>query len=191
MADPAGRATGTVAGRVRYLTVAEAMRLLNACPPDFRRLAQAALATGARYGELAALRESDFNPDSGTVHVRTSKSGKGRHIVLNAEGAALFASLAAGKRGDSLLLAKADGSAWSKSHQARPMADACERAKIEPAASFHVLRHTWASLAIVAGAPLMAKPMKFGVASVWDMRRLDDVFEQPGPAANENHNLWD
>jgi len=66
------------AARVRYLTVAEAQRLLNACDPDFRRLAQAALATGARYGELIALRASDFNPDSGTVHVRISKSGKGR-----------------------------------------------------------------------------------------------------------------
>ena len=87
------------AARVRYLTVAEAKRLLNACDPDFRRLAQAALATGARYGELTALRASDFNPDSGTIHVRTSKSGKGRHIVLNDEGAALFRSLAAGKPG--------------------------------------------------------------------------------------------
>ena len=76
--------------RARYLTVAEAKRLLNACDPDFRRLAQAALATGARYGELVTLRAADFNPDSGTVHVRTSKSGKGRHIVVNDEGAALL-----------------------------------------------------------------------------------------------------
>ena len=98
------------AARVRYLTVAEAKRLLNACDPDFRRLAQAALVTGARYGELTALRASDFNPDSGTIHVRTSKSGKGRHIVLNDEGVALFKSLAAGKSGDAVLLSKADGS---------------------------------------------------------------------------------
>jgi Phage integrase family len=65
------------AARVRYLTVAEAKRLLNACDPDFRAMAQAALVTGARYGELAALRVADFNPDSGTVHVRTSNSGRG------------------------------------------------------------------------------------------------------------------
>jgi len=115
------------AARVRYLTVAEAKQLLNASEPNFRRLAQAALATGARYGELATLRASDFSPDSGTIHVRTSKSGKGRHIVLNDEGAALFKSLAAGKPGDALLLAKVDGSAWKKSDQARPMAEACSR----------------------------------------------------------------
>src|SRR5262249_49920788 len=122
------------AARVRYLTIAEAKRLLNASTADFCRLAQGALATGARYGELASLCASDFNPDSGTIHVRTSKSGKGRHIVLNDEGMALFKSLAAGKPGDALLLTKADGSPWSKSHQARPMAEACKRAKIKPLA---------------------------------------------------------
>jgi integrase len=150
------------AARVRYLTVSEAKRLLNACDPAFRTLAQAALVTGARYSELAALRAADFNPDSGTVHIRTSKSGKGRHVVLNEEGAALFKSLAAGKSGDALLLAKADASQWGKSHQARPMADACDRAKIKPAASFHILRHTWASLSVMAGAPLMVVARNLG-----------------------------
>jgi integrase len=150
------------AARARYLTVAEAKRLLNACDLDFRRLAQAALVSGARYGELAALRVSDFNPDSGTVHVRTSKSGKGRHIVLNDEGTVLFKSLAAGKAADSHLLAKSDGSQWRKSHQARPMAAACKRAKIVPTPSFHALRHTWASLAVMAGAPLMVVARNLG-----------------------------
>jgi integrase len=150
------------AARVRYLTVAEAKRLLNACDPDFRRLAQAALVTGARYGELAALRASDFNPDSGTIHVRTSKSGKGRHIVLNDEGAALFKSLATGMAGDAILLSKADGTPWKAAHQARPMKEACKRANIAPPASFHVLRHTWASLAVMAGGPLMVVARNLG-----------------------------
>jgi integrase len=153
---------GADAARVRYLTIAEAKRLLNTSGPDFRLLAQAALVTGARYGELAALRGSDFNPDSGTIHVRTSKSGKGRHIVLNEEGAALFKSLAAGKPGDALLLVKADGLPWGRSHQARPMAEAGKRAKVKPAVSFHILRHTWASLAVMAGAPLMVVARNLG-----------------------------
>ena len=150
------------AARVRYLTVAEAKRLLNACDPVFRRLAQAALVTGARYGELTALRASDFNSDSGTIHIRTSKSGKGRHIVLNDEGAALFKSLTAGKAGNAILLPKADGNPWKAAHQARPMRDACNRAKITPPASFHVLRHTWASLAVMAGGPLMVVARNLG-----------------------------
>ena len=165
--------------RVRYLTVAEAKRLLNACDPYFRRLAQAALVTGARYGELTALRASDFNPDSGTVHVRTSKSGKGRHIVLNDEGAALFKSLAAGKAGDAILLSKADGTPWKTAHQARPMKEACKRAKISPPVSFHVLRHTWASLAVMAGAPLMVVARNLGHA---DTRMVERHYGHLAPS---------
>jgi integrase len=167
------------AARVRYLTVAEAMRFLNACDPDFRRLAQAALVTGARYGELAALRASDFNPDSGTIHVRTSKSGRGRHIVLNDEGTALFKSLSAGKSGDALLLTKSDSSAWNKSHQARPMAEACKRARITPSASFHILRHTWASLAVMAGASLMVAARNLGHA---DTRMVERHYGHLAPS---------
>jgi integrase len=147
---------------VRYLTIGEAKRLINACDPEFRILVQAALVTGARYGELAALRATDFNQNSGTVHVRTSKSGKGRHVVLADEGASLFNSLSAGRPGGSVLLPKADGSEWLKSHQARPMAEACERAKIDPPISFHVLRHTYASLAIMNGAPLLVVAKNLG-----------------------------
>jgi len=150
------------AARARYLTVAEAKRFLNSCNPDFRRLAQAALATGARYGELITLRVSDFNADSGTIHVRTSKSGKGRHIVLNDEGAALLKSLAAGNASNALLLVKDDGTAWKPAHQARRMKEACKRAKIVPPVSFHVLRHTWASLAVMAGGPLLVVARNLG-----------------------------
>jgi integrase len=167
------------AARVRYLTVAEARRLLNACELDFRRLAQAALATGARYGELIALRASDFNPDSGTVHVRTSKSGRGRHIVLNDEGAAMFKALSAGKEKDAVMLTKADGSPWKAAHQARPMAEACKRAKIAPAVSFHVLRHTWASLAVMAGGPLMVVARNLGHS---DTRMVEKHYGQLAPS---------
>ena len=167
------------AARVRYLTVAEAKRLLNACDPDFRRLAEAALATGARYGELIALRASDFNPDSGTIHVRTSKSGKGRHIVLNDEGTALFKSLSAGKSGDAVLLMRADGLPWKPAHQARPMAEACKRAKIAPPVSFHVLRHTWASLAVMAGGPLMVVARNLGHS---DTRMVEKHYGHLAPS---------
>src|SRR5215469_14556501 len=167
------------AARVRYLTVAEAQRLLNACDPDFRALAQAALATGARYGELIALRASDFNPDSGTVHVRTSKSGKGRHIVLNDEGIALFKSLAAGKSGNAISLTRLDGAPWKPAHQARRMTEACKRGKITPPVSFHVLRHTWASLAVMAGATLMVVARNLGHS---DTRMVEKHYGHLAPS---------
>ena len=42
------------------------------------------------------------------------------------------------------------------------MAGACERAKIKPAISFHILRHTWASLAVMNGTPLLVVAKNLG-----------------------------
>ena len=95
--------------RVRYLTIAEATRLINAADPEFRPMVQAALQTGARYGELTRLQAHDFDPQVGTVTIRHSKRGKPRHVVLTDEGLALFKSLAAGRSGNELLFRKANG----------------------------------------------------------------------------------
>ena len=153
---------GVDAARIRYLNVAEARRLINACDPEFRPLMQAALQTGARYGELIRLQCHDFNADAGTLAIRQSKSGKARHVVLTDEGAALFKALAAGRGGHELTLRRDGGSPWKASHQGRPMREACERAKIKPAISFHGLRHTWASLAVMNGTPLLVVAKNLG-----------------------------
>lgn len=150
------------AARVRYLTVAEGVRLINACDDDFRYLTQAALQTGARYGELIRLQVHDFNPDAGTVAIRQSKSGKPRHVVLTEEGTEVFRRLCAGRAGGELMFRKNDGGPWLKSHQVRPMVAACERAKIKPAIGFHGLRHTWASLAVMNGVPLLVVAKNLG-----------------------------
>lgn len=146
--------------RVRYLTVAEGRRLVNASDPEFRPIVQAALLTGCRYGELTALNTGDFNADSGTLHIRQSKSGRGRHIVLTDEGIDLFDSLSAGRAADTPMLPRKDGKRWGKSHQARPLKDACARAKIN--ISFHELRHTYASLAIMKGLELLPLARNLG-----------------------------
>jgi integrase len=127
-------------------------------------MAEAALQTGARYGELAALQASDFNPDSGTVHICTSKSGKGRHVVLTDEGSTFFRNLTARLSPRDRLLPKSDGGKWGATHQARPMKAACGGARIDPPANFHSLRHTYASHTIQNGAPLLVVAQNLGHA---------------------------
>jgi integrase len=148
--------------RIRYLQIAEAKRFINACDADFRLPVQAALATGARWGEITKLRAADFDADASTVFIAQSKSGKARHVRLSGEGVKFFKQACAGRAGDELIFRKADGGEWKKSHQARPMADACERAKITPPISFHILRHTYASHMVKSGAPLHVVALNLG-----------------------------
>lgn len=138
--------------------------MINACEEAFRTLVHGALVTGARFGELAALEVADFNRDSGTIHIRKSKSGKARHVVLNEEGQKLFKNLTAGRSGNASIFIKPDGAVWGRSHQHRPFKEACRHAKITPAITFHELRHTWASLSIMAGAPLLVVAQNLGHA---------------------------
>ena len=74
------------AARIRYLKVEEAKRLINVCEPDFRGWS-AALETGCRYGELTRLTCADFNPDTGTIAIRTSKTGKPQARCVDRRGA--------------------------------------------------------------------------------------------------------
>lgn len=140
--------------KVRYLSVAECTRLMNACRPDFRRLVQAALLTGCRYGELTRMVCGDYNPDAGALLVRESKSGKPRHVPLTDEGRRFFAQATLGRVGGDILFLRADGKPWGAAHQQRPLQRACEIAKITPAVSFHVLRHTYGSALAMRGVQL-------------------------------------
>lgn len=151
---------------VRYLTEAEALRLVNAVDASFRPMVRAALLTGARYGELARLRASDVNPDAGMLSIRIAKGGKGRHVVLTDEAKEFFAQSTRSRERGELLFTRKDGSTWGKSHQHRLMRSGCNAAKISPAVSFHVLRHTHGSLLAMKGVPLQVIAKQLGHADI-------------------------
>lgn len=153
------------AARIRFLTIDEATRLLNACEAeDFRSLVQAALLTGARFSELAAAAVRDFHQDSSTLFIADSKSGRPRYIELTEEGVAFFERMCAGRPGERRIFLRSDGEPWGASHQVRRMGAACTAAKIKPEIGFHILRHTWASLSIMNGMPLMVVAQNLGHA---------------------------
>jgi integrase len=151
----------TDAARQQHLSVAEAQRLINAADEasGFRDLVRAALLTGCRYGELCRLRVFDFSNDKLAVH--GGKTGS-RYVTLTDEGVDFFTRLCAGRPRDEIMLVRGDGKGWLRAQQARPMQDACERAKISPAIGIHQLRHTWASLSVMAGMPLMVVARNLG-----------------------------
>lgn len=168
--------------RLRYLTIAEADRLTNAADPDFRRLLQGALMTGARYGQIAQLVTSDFNPDAGTVRLRTRKGDgteKVFHTHLTNDGVSFFARMVAGRAADESIFVKDDGSGWTKSSQNRPIAEASKRARIEPPVTFHVTRHTWASHCVMNGVPLLVVAKSLGHS---DTRMVEKHYGHLAPS---------
>jgi integrase len=123
-----------------------------------------ALLTGCRYAELARFRAADFNPDVGTITVRTSKGKVSRHVTLTDEGQAFFEAETAGKSGDALIFETASGGQWRKSHQFRPMREASTAAKISPPVTFHVLRHCHGAMLAMKGVPLQVIAKQLGHA---------------------------
>ena len=103
------RFRGVDTARLRYLTMAEAKRLINAADPDFRKLVQGALQSGARYGQLTELVVSDFHADTkgnGTLQLRSRKGDgteKVYHATLTAEGASFFKEICVGRPGNELM----------------------------------------------------------------------------------------
>jgi integrase len=120
--------------------------------PDFRVWFMPLL-TGCRYQEAARLR-AGFSRCRHTAYLANRAA-----MSLTGEGQRFFAQLSAGRRG--LML----GRQWAKSSQAKPMAAACARAGIIPAVGLHQLRHTYASLAVMNGTPLMVVAHALGHSS--------------------------
>ena len=148
------RFKGTDRARKRWLDIASCQRLMNACPPDFRRVVQGALLTGARWSELRHLRVGDYDDGAGTVLIAKSKSGTARHVYLTKEGKAAFAEWTAGLENQAPVLTRANGEPWGSHDQHRPMRVACEIAKIVPPVGFHALRHSYASMLVKKGVSL-------------------------------------
>jgi integrase len=155
---------GVGQARTRFLDVADQVRIVNACPPDFRRLVRAALFTGGRYGELARAMVQDFNPTAGTLFLvgKGTGEGKPRQVVLTEEGQAFFLDMTAGKPAGELIFQRdkverrareESGSGWAHGDQSRFMAEACTAAGLAPL-TFHELRHTYASMLVNKGVPL-------------------------------------
>ncbi|MGF1628546.1 MAG: tyrosine-type recombinase/integrase [Kiloniellaceae bacterium] len=141
---------GVDAARQRFLSLEEAKRLMEAADKDIGRLIRGALLTGARYGELRSMRVRDFSGNQGTVLVAKGKDLRPRHVILTDEGISFFRSITRDRQANEYMFLRA-GNQWGPSHQARPFAEACKNAELDGEVTFHGLRHTYASLAIMSG----------------------------------------
>lgn len=163
---------GTQVARIHFLNVTEQVRLVNACPEDFRLLVQAGLFTGARESELTRLVAEDFDAVNGSIFIEFSKNRKSRHVYLTTEGQAFFQELVAGLEPSAPLFRRTqygrkdrrNSGEWTRPEMTRTMRTVCDAAKI-PHMVFHELRHTYASMLVNAGVPLVFVAQQLGHAN--------------------------
>ena len=174
------------APKIRYLSIAECRQLLDACNGEFQPLVRAALLTGCRYGELVALKTSDFDAASGTLYVANPKGGRPRHVPLTTEGREWFGVWTAAKTGGEPIFTRTGGTAWKPSNQQYPLDLACKAAGIPPI-RFHDLRHTFASELAMAGVPLQTIAAALGHSSTRMTERYAHLAPNVVAAAIEAH----
>jgi integrase len=150
-------------GRLRYLTPAEADRLMLAAPAHLQGIIAVALHAGARLREILTLTWADVDLTARVVTFRreTTKSRKTRTVPMSP---ALHVALSALRRGrpDQLVFT------WNE----RPLRsirtafeNACKKAGLEEIV-FHTLRHTFGSWATMNGLDLRRLQKYLGHSSI-------------------------
>jgi integrase len=71
------------------------------------------------------------------------------------------------------MFTKADGEGWNHGCQGFYVREANQRGRIDPPITFHMLRHTWASLAVMGGVPLTVVARNLGHR---DTRMVETVY---------------
>lgn len=126
--------------------------------PAYATLLHVAYLTGARYGELIALRVRDFDPKLRQLTVsggtkRARKTGA-RTISLHPEDVMFFKGIAGNRKPDDLLLLNNVGSKWMSCGTSVLMKQSLTLAKLPLTAVFYTLRHSHISNAIQRGMNL-------------------------------------
>ena len=164
--------------RIRALSAADQQSLVEACNGEFKPLVIGALATGARYSELARCKVKDFHQKAKTLFIEVSKSEKSRHIRLTDDAVAWFTEYLKGRGPEEVLFPRTDvkratrmGNGWMNHDQVPFMAAACKAASLT-LLSFHELRHTYTSGLVNAGMPLIYVAAQVGHSDMSHRQRI-------------------
>lgn len=139
------------ASRKVFLTAKQIIALKEATTGGFNILIEAAILTGARYGELVAAKVRDLDLINGSLHLN-GKTGP-RECYLSQDAYAFLKKAAKNRLPDAFLFVRDDGDPWGRCHQLRPMKAAVKAAKLPADTVFYSLRHYHISKALLAGIP--------------------------------------
>lgn len=147
--------------RQRFLSHEEARTLLTALAKKSKQSAQMAalsLYSGMRLGEIFAVKWSDVDFEHGIITILDSKNGESRPVFITDPIKAILAALTQGAPGSNIFTTSEGGAVHFLSNSFGRAVDEIglnhgitdRRQKV----TFHTLRHTYASWAVMAGVPL-------------------------------------
>lgn len=141
---------GVNRARKEFLSRVQLHKLLAATDGGFHNLVKAAALTGARYGELRALRAQDVDLPDGVLHITEGKTGA-RIVPLTDDMSAHFSEFANGKQPEEYLFTRDNGRPWGHSDQDELMREAVKKAELPNGVVFYTLRHSFIAFAIGCG----------------------------------------
>lgn len=146
-------------GRLRFLSQEECQRLIECCNPLLRPIVIVALNTGLRKDNILGLEwETNVDLHHGFIFVTQTKNGKRLEIPMNQTTRDTLTNLYRGtkerpRRIDTPFVFYDPATGKRYQDIKRSFATACRKAGIQDF-TFHDLRHTFASLLVMAGADL-------------------------------------
>ena len=142
---------GKSKSRPVFLSQDECQRLVNVTSGPLRDLILGGIYTGARLGELKAMRVCDMNLAEGIwtpSHSKTEAGMRDRFLDFD-DTVPLLKRLCAGKAPEDLVFTP-DGESWRSRHW-RPFNEAVQRAKLPKGTCFYSLRHSYISKQVAVG----------------------------------------
>ncbi|UXU91441.1 tyrosine-type recombinase/integrase [Burkholderia sp. S-53] len=139
-------------GRDGFLTIEQRKRLLDAMPDDLRLFATALMLLGCRPGELAKAQVSDYNPHTGTLTLRPSKT-KSRTLSLSTKARELFDARVKDRDRKAFLFMTDRHNKWTVDSWHSRFVKAREKAGM-PEAVLYFARHSFISELLTQGVPI-------------------------------------
>ena len=142
-------------GRLRFLTDAEIARLRERLSPEHWSLVAFSLETGLRLSEQFHARWDCVNMEQGILTIPLSKSGKTRHVILSEAAQSILQNLSTWTYSPFLFPSplNAGQPLQGRNFVVKVYEPALNQAGIQ-GATWHTLRHTFASRAVMAGVDI-------------------------------------
>lgn len=135
--------------RTGYLDLEQRRSLIEAATGGIRDLIEGAALTGARPGEIVAMKARDFDVRTATVTLK-GKTGS-RSVPVSPAAAALFKRLSKGKLPEAPMFMH-DGRAWRGSKEwSTEFRTAADAAHLPKSTVLYTLRHSWITEALRSG----------------------------------------